>query len=162
MPYFIKRPTLISVKIINVLCKLCTTSFAKQIGVVLQFMRRYCDLLFQWTSSSLNGIHSHTHNIHIRCDTFPPGDRLSVWRHHGIGGCTSVRPALGTLYAVYVEYLLVLCQRSPNLLPCKLTGCRLWIGWDHGTCDWQWPTFYHLLLSHWSQLRFICLTENIV
>ena len=104
-------------------------------------------------------IHSHTQNIHIHCDTSRPNDCLSVCRHHGIGGCTSVRPVLGTLYVVNPQYLLVLCQRSSNLLPCKLTGCWVGVGWCHGTCDWQCMSFDHLLLFHWSQLWFIWLTK---
>ena len=138
------------------LCKLCTTIFAKLNSVVLQYLWQD----FQFISSSLNDIDSHTQNIYANCNTFPPNDCLSVCRHHGICGCTSVRPILGTFYVVYPEYLLVLCQRSSNLFPCKLTRCRLWICWCHGTRDWQWLTFDHLLMPHWSQLRFIWLTEN--
>ena len=103
-----------------------------------------------------------TQNIHIYCDISPASYCLSMCRHHCIGGCTFVRPGLGTLYVVYPEYLLVLCQRSSHLLPCKLTGCRVWIGWSHGTCDGQWLTFDHLLLPHWSKLRFICITRTIL
>ena len=106
----------------------------------------------------LSRIYALTQNIYIHCNTSPPNDCLSVCRHHCIGGCTSVRPVLGTLYVVYPEYLLVLCQRSPNLLPCKLTGCRVRVGWGHGTCDRQWLTFDHLLQSQWLQLRFIYVT----
>ena len=108
----------------------------------------------------LSSIYALTQNIYIHCRTSPPNDCLSVCRHHCIGGCTYVRPILETSYVVYPEYLLVLCQRPSNLLPCKLTGCRLWVGWCHGTCDRQWPTFNHLLLSHWSQLRFIYITRE--
>ena len=101
-------------------------------------------------SDILSDIYALTQNLHIHCSTSPPSDCLSVCRHHGIGGCTSVHPVLGTLCVVYTQYLLVLCQQSSDLLPCKLTGCRGWVRWGHGTCDWQWPTFDHLLLVHWS------------